>query len=109
TREVMERTKAVIDRRVNALGVAEPIVQLSGDRRVIVELPGVHDQQTAIDTIGKTALLEFKDPAGNTVFTGAELRSATLSQDQFGRPAVAIQLNEHGARLFADLTGRYSI
>lgn len=109
TREVMERTKAVIDRRVNALGVAEPIVQLSGDRRVIVELPGVHDQQTAIDTIGKTALLEFKDPNGITVFTGAELRNATLSSDQFGRPAVAIQLNDHGARLFADLTGRYSL
>ena len=109
TREVMERTKAVVDRRVNGLGVTEPIVQLGGERRIIVELPGVHDHQQAIDTIGKTALLEFKDPYGNTVFTGAELRSATLSSDQFGRPAIAIRLNDNGARLFADLTARYSL
>ena len=41
TGEVMERAQAVIERRVNALGVAEPIIQRQGDRRIIVELPGV--------------------------------------------------------------------
>ncbi len=109
TDDVVQRTQAVIERRINALGVAEPIVQRQGDRRIIVELPGVHDQQQAVETIGKTALLEFKDPNGNTVFTGSVLQTATLSQDEFGRPAVAITLDREGARQFAELTGRYAM
>src|SRR5690606_22230606 len=60
TDDVVVRTMAVIERRINALGVAEPIVQRQGDRRIIVELPGVHDPDQAVETIGKTALLEFK-------------------------------------------------
>ena len=107
TDSVLERAQAIIERRVNALGVAEPVIQRQGDRRIIVELPGVHDQEQAIQTIGKTALLEFKDPAGNTVFTGAQLRSATLTNDEYGRPAVAIELNREGAAQFAQLTARY--
>lgn len=108
TGEVLERAQAVIERRVNALGVAEPVIQRQGDRRIIVELPGIQDQQQAIETIGRTALLEFQDPAGNTVFTGAALRSATLSNDEFGRPAVSIELNREGAAQFAQLTARYA-
>lgn len=107
TREMLERTQAVVERRINALGVAEPVIQRQGDRRLIVELPGVHDQEQAIETIGKTALLEFKDPNGNTVFTGTHLRTATLTYDEYNRPAVAITLDREGAQKFADLTGRY--
>jgi protein-export membrane protein SecD len=54
----------VIERRVNALGVSEPLVQTNqvGDSwRVIVELAGVHDVNTAIEMIGETPLLEFKE------------------------------------------------
>lgn len=108
TGEVIERAQAVIERRVNALGVAEPVIQRQGDRRIIVELPGVHDQQQAIETIGRTALLEFQDPEGNTVFTGSQLRSATLSNDEFGRPAVSIELNREATAQFAQLTARYA-
>lgn len=109
TDEVVQRTQAVIERRINALGVAEPVIQRQGDRRIIVELPGVHDQQQAVETIGKTALLEFQDPNGNTVFTGALLQSAALSRDEFGRPAVSITLDREGARQFAEMTGRYAM
>ncbi|NLM26473.1 MAG: protein translocase subunit SecD [Firmicutes bacterium] len=106
-RESIRRAQAVIERRINALGVSEPIVQPEGNRRIIVELPGIHDQEQAIETIGKTALLEFKDPNGNTVLTGALLQSATIGQDQFGRPAVNLEFNQEGAELFAFLTARY--
>lgn len=105
--ESIRRAQAVIERRINALGVSEPIVQPEGNRRIIVELPGIHDQEQAIETIGKTALLEFKDPNGNTVLTGALLQSATIGQDQFGRPAVNLEFNQEGAELFAFLTARY--
>jgi preprotein translocase subunit SecD len=58
----------VIDRRVNAFGVAEPLVQLekassvagNGEDRLLVELPGVTDVKAAVDAIGKTPVLEFK-------------------------------------------------
>lgn len=53
-----------VSRRVNALGVGEATVQIQGADRVLVELPGVTDPQQAIDTIQKTALLEFVDFGG---------------------------------------------
>ncbi len=51
----------IIESRVNALGVVEPLVQTQGDRRIIVELPGVEDPDQAIATIKETGLLEFID------------------------------------------------
>src|SRR3989344_1817719 len=61
----------VIDRRVNLFGVSEPLVQLQdvgGDRRLIVELPGVTNVDAAIALIGQTPLMEFKAerPNGET-------------------------------------------
>jgi protein-export membrane protein SecD len=55
----------IIANRVNALGVVEPLVQTQGERRIIVELPGISDPEAAVATIKETGLLEFVD-AGNT-------------------------------------------
>ncbi|HHV42478.1 MAG TPA: protein translocase subunit SecD, partial [Clostridiaceae bacterium] len=87
--------------------VSEPIIQRQGARRVIIQLPGVYDQQAAIDTIGKTAQLEIKNPLGETVLTGADLIDARLSRDQFGRPSVAVEFSKEGAKKFAQLTTVY--
>jgi len=71
----MEATRAIIEQRINGLGVSEPLIQLSGSRRVIVELPGIEDPDRAIETFGETGLLEFIDagwtglPAGTIVKT----------------------------------------
>ena len=54
-----DRTLEVLRGRVDALGVAEPTLVRSGDKRIIVELPGVQDPTEAADTIGKTAQLAF--------------------------------------------------
>ncbi|MDI6869974.1 MAG: protein translocase subunit SecD [Bacillota bacterium] len=102
--DVMARAKAVIDRRVNALGVAEPIVQLKGERQIIVDLPGSRDPQKAIEVIGKTAVLEFRDPEGNVVATGADFKDAYLEQDQYGRPAVGFEFKPEGAKRFGEMT-----
>ncbi|MEK7158460.1 MAG: protein translocase subunit SecD [Patescibacteria group bacterium] len=62
-RSAVEGVRDVIERRVNAFGVSEPVVQtnLSGKQwRMIVELPGVTDVDAAIAQIGETPLLEFK-------------------------------------------------
>src|SRR3990172_9494383 len=49
-----------IRNRVDQFGVAEPHIVQEGDRRIVVQLPGIKEPQRAINLIGKTALLEFK-------------------------------------------------
>ena len=61
----------IIENRVNALGVVEPLVQTQGDRRIIVELPGVGDPDQAISTIKETGLLEFIDAGDEFIPPGA--------------------------------------
>jgi protein-export membrane protein SecD len=63
----MDQAKQIVERRVNALGVVEPVVQVSGGNRIVVELPGIKDPQAAIDTVKQTGLLEFVDfaPTGS--------------------------------------------
>ncbi|MBW3643306.1 MAG: protein translocase subunit SecD [Actinobacteria bacterium] len=62
--DVGSRTLEVLRRRVDALGVAEPTLQRSGERRIIVELPGVTDPDEAVEVIGRTAQLEFRPVLG---------------------------------------------
>jgi SecD/SecF fusion protein len=62
--DVASRTLEVLRRRVDALGVAEPTLQRSGERRIIVELPGVTDPEEAVEVIGRTAQLEFRPVLG---------------------------------------------
>ena len=57
--KAMEQTQAVIEERVNQMGLAEPVVTIEGDKRIRVELPGAEDAQEAIEQIGKTAQLQF--------------------------------------------------
>ncbi len=65
--EALSAAEAVIERRVNAFGVGEPLVQQSSvgtDHYIIVELPGVKDIEEAKKTIKETPLLEFREEAG---------------------------------------------
>jgi len=59
---VMEGVKDLIERRINTYGVAEPQIQVSGENRLIVELPGIDSIQEAIDWIGATPWLSFAEP-----------------------------------------------
>jgi SecD/SecF fusion protein len=63
-RESTDQLLEVLRRRVDALGVAEPAMARSGDRRVIVELPGVHDARQAATVLGRTAQLSFHPVLG---------------------------------------------
>jgi SecD/SecF fusion protein len=62
--DTLARTLEVLRRRVDQLGVTEPTLQRSGDRRVIVELPGVYDPKEATEVIGRTAQLTFHPVLG---------------------------------------------
>jgi protein-export membrane protein SecD len=58
----LETARQIVDRRVNALGLTEPLVQIQGTERIIVEIPGIQNPEQAVDTIRETALLEFAQP-----------------------------------------------
>lgn len=55
----MEKSRSIIESRVNALGASEAVVQLQGDNQILVQIPGISDTQEALNTIGKTGKLEF--------------------------------------------------
>ena len=102
--DAMERVIRIMEKRVNELGLAEPIVQRQGARRIIVELPGVKDPDKAIAVIGKTAMLEFQDEDGNTVLTGTDLKEAHEQTDQQGQNLVGLEFTDEGGKKFAELT-----
>ncbi len=72
----MQAAGAVVENRVNALGVAEPLVQLAGANRIVVELPGIKDPELAIATLRETGLLEFVDAGTIFLAPGTEVRTS---------------------------------
>jgi preprotein translocase subunit SecD len=96
--EILERQKTALQQnrttlsnRVNELGVAEPVIQLQGDNRIVVELPGVQDTARAKDILGATATLEFRlvdednDPL-QAQTTGRAPLGSRLYRERNGQP-----------------------
>lgn len=105
TPERVKQAMAVIENRVNGFGVAEPIVQQEGSRRIIVELAGVSDPDEAVRNLIKTAYLEFQTEDGKTVLTGRQLKNAVEGKNpQSGQPEVNLEFEPDGAKIFADVT-----
>lgn len=82
----------IIRNRVNAIGVAEPLVQRQGAERIVVQLPGVQDTARAKEILGATATLEFR-LVDETADVGAALNgrvpaTAELYYDRSGKPVV---------------------
>ncbi|MEX1061820.1 MAG: protein translocase subunit SecD [Patescibacteria group bacterium] len=109
----LESAQAVISRRVDFLGVSEPVVQTSrlGDSyRVVVELPGVEDPAQALALIGQTAQLDFREGDNldqKTGLTGRDLTRASVTFDQTtGSPQIALQFSSDGAEKFSEITAR---
>jgi protein-export membrane protein SecD len=88
TPEDLSTARVIIDRRVNALGVTEPLVQTEGSRRILVELPGVDDPQEALSLIQETALLEFVDTGDTPLPEGLCIRT-TLNEGEPSRCELA--------------------
>jgi len=121
TRDHVAAARSIIEDRVNALGVSEPVVQLEGEDRIIVELPGLKDPQQAIALFKETGELAFVDlgkgalspvAVGEVVegeqyrvlFTGARLRRAEVGFDERRRPQIEFELDDEGARIFKEFT-----
>jgi preprotein translocase subunit SecD len=126
--QALEQNIETLHKRVNELGVAEPLIQRQGSDRVIVQLPGVQDTARAKDIIGRTATLQFRmvDPAGpetvpvrlstgetvqrtvslkrEVIATGEQLEKASATLDQNQRPAVSVNLNAVAGRTMRHIT-----
>ena len=81
SQENMQTARGIIEDRVNGLGVSEAIVQIAGDRRILVELPGEHDPEHALSTIKETALLEFVDFGDLSVQEASLLYNTKIKTD----------------------------
>ena len=121
---VLKGVIQVLERRVNAYGVAEPLIQAQGSDRVIVELPGVKDIEEAKKLIGQTAQLDFRerDPATGEwkvatatgsdgqekELTGKYVRpnSQVVFDQRTNQPQVAFEFDDEGAILFEQITRR---
>jgi preprotein translocase subunit SecD len=71
----MDQVAKIIESRVNALGVVEPLVQTQGTRRIIVELPGIEDPEQAIAVLRETSLLEFVDASNEFLPIGTKIET----------------------------------
>lgn len=107
TNEDMDNAKSVIEKRVNEMGLSEPIVQTDlPNKRIIVDLAGVQDPDKAVDILKTTAKLTFRDPQGNVLVEGSDLKDARAATDQQGRFVVNLTFSAAGANKFADATTR---
>ncbi len=126
--QAMEGIRDVIERRVNFFGVAEPVIQINGRDQLIVDLAGIQDVNQAIQLIGETPFLEFReekadtqaiidaqrkgqrlneDPFAPTGLNGKHIKRAQVTFDQRTfRPQISLELTPEGAKLFAEVTKR---
>jgi len=122
--EVLKGVIQVLDRRVNAYGVAEPVIQSQGSDRVIVELPGVKDIEEAKKLIGQTAQLDFREYDPSTqqwkIATGTGLdgqekeltgkyfrpNAQVVFEQRSNQPQVAFEFDDEGSALFEQITRR---
>ena len=124
--DALQSSRNIIEKRVNLFGVSEPVIQTikSGNvYRISVDLPGVTNTAEAVNLIGKTAQLSFreqieiKDPklatlsAGLMLFNpdtklkGGDIKKATVEYDpQNGQPTVKLAFSPKGTDLFAEMT-----
>ena len=122
--EAVDGAVAVIERRINILGVSEPVIQKQGADRIIVELPGISEADKAKNLIGQTALIEFRElevkdgeeewvPA-TAVIGGQEkelnssyFRDNTyVNTGQFGEVLLIFEWNSEGRKISEEVTGR---
>lgn len=88
TRDQIDAARGIVESRVNGLGVVEPNVQIVGDRRILVELPGIQDPDEAVAAFRGTGLLEFIDAGDTYLQPGTEVKT-TFGQAEGEQSAVA--------------------
>lgn len=90
TADEMEKSRAIIESRVNALGASEAVVQVQGTDQILVQIPGLTNTEDALNTIGKTGKLEFArldsftDEDAKAKIDSGQATGAGVITDEFG-------------------------
>lgn len=114
--DLQTRTIQVIERRINSLGVSEPVIQGLGQDKILVQLPGVADIQQANDIVTKTAYLEIKVPdkahPGQYVslqppLTGANLKPTFVTFQGGTKPVVNFEFGPPDDQRWIQLSKDY--
>lgn len=102
--EKMSSTVSILTSRLTRQGFTEATVTRQGADRIRVEIPNVSDPNEILRIIGTPAQLYFVDENGNNIMEGSMVKNAQPSQDENGQPCVAFELNDEGAKIFAQAT-----
>ena len=111
-----DRARRVIDRRINGLGVSEPVIQAVGDDKILLQLPGIDDIQQANDIATRQAKLEIKvpDPATPGQYksltpplTGEHLNPTFVTFDNANQPQVNFEFTGDDANRWVQLSKDY--
>ena len=100
----MESTVSILTSRLTRQGFTEATVTRQGSDRIRVEIPNVSDPNQILTIIGKPAQLYFVDEDGNNLMEGSMVKNAQAAQDQDGKPCIAFELTDEGAKIFAEAT-----
>ena len=107
TEEMLASTAEALNKRVNVLGVSEPVIQVEGKDRIRVQLAGVTDQNEARRILSTQAKLSFRDSSDKEMMTGADLKEGGAKQTfQDNKPVVEITLKD--ANKFKEITKKIS-
>lgn len=105
-KSAVEQNITILRKRVNELGVAEPVVQQQGEDRIVVELPGVQDTARAKEILGATATLEFRMVNQTANLAAAENgmvpSDSELQHDRNGTPVVVYRKTILGGEHITD-------
>jgi len=99
----------ILRTRLDGQGYTEATIAREGSKRLRIEIPEVDDANEVLSIIGKPALLQFIDPEGNVIMEGDDIKYAKANYiDGSGnQPAVFFELNDEGAKAFADATTKF--
>ena len=100
----MDSTVSILTSRLTRQGFTEATVTRQGNDRIRVEIPNVSDPNEILTIIGTPAQLYFVDEDGNNLMEGSMVKNAYAAQDQDGKPCIAFELSDEGAKIFADAT-----
>ena len=100
----MESTVSILTSRLTRQGFTEATVTRQGSDRIRVEIPNVSDPNQILTIIGTPAQLYFVDEDGNNLMEGSMVKNAQADQDQDGKPCIAFELTDEGAKIFAEAT-----
>ena len=131
TDEQLETARTIIERRVGGIGVSEPLVRSEisndGQRRIVVEVPGVENEDQVRELVGSTGQLQFIDPQGqaltegqdisdliadgtvSVIFDGGQIDPSSVApSSQNGQLGVSFSLRDEGSQAWCEYTTQHN-